>query len=99
MVLEPTHRIFNNTVEKARCISKEDTRDILFRLKHQSEHMFRERPRTEHVENGIYIGRSSRDTTPIIKPIRTKYGEQSYEASKRAYNTAMFDLDTKYGHR
>ena len=33
-------------------------------------------------------------------PSNTKSStEQTYEANKRAYNTAVYDLDTKYGHR
>ncbi len=60
-----------------RCIEKNDMLDILFRIKYDKEEMFKVREIVKDECNGIYISAKNSDKTPPIKPIHSKYKNDS----------------------
>ncbi len=61
---------------KNRCIEKNDMRDILFRIKYDKEEMFKVREIVKEECASLYITARS-DKTPPIKPIHSKYKNDS----------------------
>lgn len=62
---------------KNRCIEKNAMNDILFRIKYDKEGKFKEKEVVKEECNGIYITAKNSDKTPPIKPIHSKYKNDS----------------------
>ena len=66
----------------------------------RKKYMDKEEPEKPHETNNTFV--KSNEKLVLNKPnymfINSKQ-DQTYEDKKRAYNTAIYDLDTKYGHR
>lgn len=80
--------------ERQRCADKREALDIFLRMKHEQEN-------TDASQTAPTMSRTFRSKISKGPENRTthKPNTSHYDCKKEQYNTAIYDLDTKYGYR
>ncbi len=93
MVLTTNSKLLISEFNRQRCIQKNEVKEILMRMKYEKDSF-----------TASEVAPSEPDTTGLLKKGSQNTGvpkinTDTYECKKKEYNTAMYDLDTKYGYR
>ena len=79
---------------KNRCAEKNEILNIYVKMKYEAKEPKSYTPQQSEQFNGTITR-----TKENYSEFKSKTSKYDYETNKKAYNTAVYNLDTKYGHR